>query len=59
MSAMLNDNEDIQLLYQSLQELAAQLEENQLNTKFVSLVFLEMHLKYNVLKKCKKISFNI
>ena len=38
---MLNNNEDIQLLYQSLQELAAQLEENQLNTKSVSLMILK------------------
>lgn len=38
---MLNDNEDIQLLYQSLQELAAQLEEYQLNTKPVSLMILK------------------
>ncbi|MCO4327726.1 hypothetical protein BU586_08985 [Staphylococcus agnetis] len=51
---MLNDNEDIQLLYQSLQELAAQLEENQLNTKSVSLVFLEMDLKYNVFEEVQK-----
>lgn len=38
---MFNDNEGIQLLYQSLQEFTAQLEDNQLNTKSVSLMILK------------------
>ncbi|SUK17606.1 Uncharacterised protein [Staphylococcus agnetis] len=38
---MFNDNEGIQLLYQSLQEFTAQPEDNQLNTKSVSLMILK------------------
>ena len=43
---MLEDKNDIRLLYQSIQELASEMGQSQLNTKTVSLIFLEMDLKY-------------
>ena len=45
---MLEDKNDIRLLYQSIQELASEMGQSQLNTKTVSLIFLEMDLKYSV-----------
>lgn len=39
---MLEDKNDIRLLYQSIQELASEMGQSQLNTKTVSLIFLEM-----------------
>ncbi|MCE4966630.1 hypothetical protein BUY00_11260 [Staphylococcus chromogenes] len=48
---MLEDKNDIRLLYQSIQELASEMGQNQLNTKTVSLIFLEMDLKYSVFEE--------
>ncbi len=48
---MLEDKNDIRLLYQSIQELASEMGQNQLNTKTVSLIFLEMDLKYTVFEE--------
>lgn len=56
---MLEDKNDIRLLYQSIQELASEMGQSQLNTKTVSLIFLEMDLKYSVLRRFKLISLNI
>lgn len=48
---MLEDKNDIRLLYQSIQELASEMGQSQLNTKTVSLIFLEMDLKYSVFEE--------
>lgn len=48
---MLEDKNDIRLLYQSIQELASEMGQSQLNTKTVSLIFLEMDLEYSVFEE--------
>ncbi|MBO0928229.1 hypothetical protein J2P86_03410 [Staphylococcus sp. 30400_3112M30941] len=48
---MLEDKDDIRLLYQSIQELAVELGQSQFETKSVSLIFVEMDLRYSVFEK--------
>lgn len=52
---MLEDNGDIRLLYQSIEELASVLGQSQFETKTVSLIFVQMDLRYSVFEKCKLI----
>ena len=48
---MLEDNGDIRLLYQSIEELASVLGQSQFETKTVSLIFVQMDLRYSVFEK--------
>ncbi|HCX2121790.1 TPA: hypothetical protein ACU23B_001475 [Staphylococcus aureus] len=48
---MLEDIGDIRLLYQSIEELASVLGQSQFETKTVSLIFVQMDLRYSVFEK--------
>ena len=48
---MLEDKDEIRLLYQSIEELATELGQSQFETKTVSLIFVQMDLGYNAFEK--------
>ncbi|MDT0738624.1 hypothetical protein RM578_09200 [Staphylococcus haemolyticus] len=48
---MLQDKESMKLLYQAISELAEQMGQNQMDTKSVSLIFLDMDLEHEVFER--------
>ncbi|UDI77211.1 hypothetical protein HYI43_01070 [Staphylococcus taiwanensis] len=48
---MLQDKESTKLLYQAISELAEQMGQNQMDTKSVSLIFLDMDLEHEVFER--------
>ena len=54
---MLEDNGDIRLLYQSIEELASVLGQSQFETKTVSLIFVQMDLRYLAHKNSDEIKY--
>ncbi|WP_251521782.1 MULTISPECIES: hypothetical protein [Staphylococcus] len=48
---MLTNKESFRLLYQSINELSVELGSNQLDTKSISLLFLEFNFEYEVFEK--------
>ena len=48
---MLQDKESTRLLYQAISELAEEMGQNQIDTKSVSLLFLDMDLEHEVFER--------